>query len=149
MLYFLYGARLDPELLAEVAPSARMVAVAHLPETRLHFPLLHPELGGLPSVAPSPGHTVWGVVVELTEEEAAALDAGESAHGRRPEKGWRAVDRQGNAYEVVVHVAAGELDGEATPSATYLEFMVRGGRHWQLPTGWLLGLEEYGEDPLV
>ena len=27
--------------------------------------------------------------------------------------------------------------------------IVAGGRHWGLPTGWVAGLEEYVEDPLI
>jgi hypothetical protein len=30
----------------------------------------------------------------------------------------------------------------------HLTSMIKGARHWALPAGWVLGLEDLGEDPL-
>jgi len=124
------------------------VRIAHLPETRLSFPLYRPELGGgLPSVTREPGHTVWGALFEVSDDEAAAIDAAEAAEGRAPTTEFRAVDREGTTYRVVTHVAA--ADGEYEPSREYMAAVVTGSRRWQLPTGWIAGLEEYVEEPLI
>ena len=130
-----------------MAPNASFVCIAHLPETRLCFPLNRPDLGGgLPSVTPDPGHTVWGALFEIPADEASALDAAEAEEGRVPTEGFRAVDREGTTYRVVTHVASG--DGEYPPSREYMEAVVAGSRRWELPTGWIAGLEEYVEEPL-
>ncbi len=130
-----------------MAPNAEFVRIAHLPEVRLCFPLHRPEFGGgLPSVTPAPGHTVWGALFEVSADEAEAIDAAEKAEGRLPTTEFRAVDREGATYRVVTHVAA--ADGEYEPSREYMEAVVSGSRCWKLPTGWIAGLEEYLEDPL-
>lgn len=144
MIYFVYAARLDPEQMHRVAPEARFLRIAHLPETRLWFPLDGPG-GGLPSIRPDPGHTVWGALFEVPADQAGALDRAEAAEGRLPTDRYRAVDREGNAYEVVTH--AGPVEGEESPvSASYLAHMVAGSRHWGLPMGWIAGLEELAEE---
>ncbi len=94
-----------------------------------------------------PGHTVWGALFEVSDDEAAAIDAAEAAEGRAPTTEFRAVDREGTTYQVVTHVAA--VDGEYEPSREYMAAVVTGSRRWQLPTGWIAGLEEYVEDPLI
>jgi hypothetical protein len=144
MLYFAYGALLDPTRLNEVAPNAELVLIAHLPETRLVFPT--PD--GLPSIEPAPGHTVWGAIFSVSEAEEAAISAAEAAEGREPRGDLKAVDRAGNKYEVVVFASTASDQGHP-PSASYLEQVVRGARHWSLPTGWVVGLEELAEDALT
>lgn len=144
MLLFAYGALLDPARLARLAPSAQLVYVAHLPETRLAFP--HPD--GLPSAEPAPGHTVWGAVFSVTETELEAVARAEAAEGRQPRNDFRAVDRAGTKYEVVTFVAP-PSGIDHSPSAAYLREVVKGARHWSLPTGWVVGLEELAEDALA
>lgn len=140
---------LDPDRLASVAPGARLVAVAHLPETRLVFRIDRPDLGGgLPSVEQAAGHTVWGAVFDVPDGELAALDAVEGSEGRRRVDGFRAVDRDGTPYEVWTHVAA-ERGTETVPSSAYLRHVLAGARALGLPTGWIIGLEELGGDPLL
>ncbi|MGH8928002.1 MAG: gamma-glutamylcyclotransferase family protein [Acidimicrobiia bacterium] len=144
MLYFTYSAMLDPDLLQSVAPNAKFLYIAHLPEAKLTFPT--PD--GRPSVQPAPGHTVWGAIFEVSSKEAAAIEKAESSEGRKPRTDLRAVDRAGNKYDVVTfsHPAG---DGDHTPDSEYLERVVKGARHWNLPTGWVAGLEDLGEDALI
>lgn len=144
MLYFAYGALLDPDLLHQVAPTAKFLFIAHLPETRLTFPIA----SGLPSVEPATGHTVWGGVFEVSGTDSAAIAAAEADEGRVPRSDMRAVDRAGNKYDVVTyHYPDGGADN--TPSPSYMERVVKGARHWRLPTGWVAGLEDLGEDALI
>jgi hypothetical protein len=144
MLYFAYGALLDPELLNKVAPAAKFLFIAHLPETRLSFPTAE----GLPSVEPATGHTVWGGIFEVTDKEGNAIAAAEAKEGREPRTDMRAVDRAGNKYDVVTYHHANGGD-DHTPSTSYMERVVKGARHWSLPTGWVAGLEDLGEDALI
>ena len=64
MLYFAYSATLDPELLSSIAPNAKFLYIAHLPEAKLVFPT--PD--GRPSVRPAAGNTVWGAIFEVNAE---------------------------------------------------------------------------------
>ncbi len=147
-LYFAYTAHIAPDRLATVAPGADFRFIAHLPETRLVFPIKDAVWdGGLPSVRKEPGNTVWGAVFELPEQFVAALNRAEQAEMRVPTNGFKAVDREGRSHPVITHVhSAGE--DEHTPSRQYMELVVAGARHWGLPTGWVAGLEEYLEEPL-
>lgn len=141
MFYFAYGALLDPGRLEQVAPGAKLVYVAHLPETRLTFP----TPAGLPSVEPATGHTVWGGIFKVTGAQMAAITKAEAVEGRQPRDDFRAVDRAGNKYDVVTFVLP-ENGPDYSPSAEYMSVVVAGARHWGLPTGWVVGLEEFADD---
>lgn len=143
MLYFAYSAFLDPVLLSQLAPKAEFQFIAHLPETRLTFP----DTEGRPSLEPAPGNTVWGAVFKVSGTELKAIGNAEGSEGRVPIKDCRAVDRSGHKYDVSVF--AQPFDGsDHRPSAPYMEQVVKGARHWQLPTGWVAGLEDLAEDDL-
>ncbi len=145
MLYFAYTALVAPDRLADAAPDAKFTFVAHLPEWRLVFPYENGEWsGGLPSAQPDPGNTVWGVVFEVSKSEMAAVNDHEASEGREPTT-VEIMDRNGRRHEVVTHLHPSDVNGEVSPSAEYLKLMLEGGRHWQLPAGWLAGLQEHLE----
>ena len=56
-----------------------------------------------------------------------------------------AMDRNGRRHQVMVHVANGNGSNgaPARPSAQYLEIMLEGSRHWNLPFRYIAGLEEH------
>ncbi|HEY6634667.1 MAG TPA: hypothetical protein VI141_03545, partial [Acidimicrobiia bacterium] len=85
---------------------------------------------------------------EIPAESVASLIAAEKAEGREPGFDLKAVDREGNKYDCLAFVAIGEPNGDSRPSPEYLEAMVSGARHWSLPAGWVMGLEDLAEDPL-
>lgn len=145
-LYFAYGSLLDPDRIARVAPGAKFLFTAHYPETRLDF-AHSPNDGAVPTLIKESGHTVWGGVFEIPSESVASLIAAEKAEGREPGFDLKAVDREGNKYDCLAFVAIGEPNGDSRPSPEYLEAMVSGARHWSLPAGWVMGLEDLAEDP--
>lgn len=148
-LLFAYTAHISPTRMAEVIPGAEFKFIAHLPETKLVFPIKDGAWdGGLPSVRAESGNTVWGAVFEISSKSLGALDSVEADEGRVRSNGFKAVDREGRSHKVVTHVAGGDTDSEHTPSRAYMELVVDGARHWGLPTGWVAGLEEYVEEPL-
>ena len=80
LLYFAYTARIEPSKMAEVSPGAAFEFIAHLSDWTLEFPISgNGWNGGLPSVRPNEGDTVWGAVFTVPEDEALALDSVESA----------------------------------------------------------------------
>jgi gamma-glutamylcyclotransferase (GGCT)/AIG2-like uncharacterized protein YtfP len=146
-LYFAYGSLLDPERISEVAPGSRFLFTAHYPETRLDF-AHSPNDGAVPTLTKESGHTVWGGVFEIPEDDVKALTAAERAEGRKPGFDLKAVDREGNKYDCLTFVAVGGPNGEQRPDPEYLESMINGARHWSLPAGWVMGLEDLADDPL-
>jgi hypothetical protein len=146
-LYFAYAALLDPDRISAVAPDAQFLFTAHYPETRLAFVPFEPT-AATPTLTRDPNHTVWGGVFEIPDNQVEALVAAEKAEGRVPGFDHKAVDREGNKYECLTFVASGEVNGEHRPDPEYVELMIKGARHWSLPAGWVMGLEDLEEDPL-
>jgi hypothetical protein len=147
-LYFAYASFLDPERMGAVAPNARFRFTAHFPETRLVFVDSDRE-PGLPSLVPEAGHTVWGGVFEVPDDEVPPLTDAEESEGRVADWEIKAVDREGNKYDCLTFVAKASPNGTARPGTTHLESMVRGARHWALPAGWVMGLEDLDDQPLL
>ena len=135
---------MEPSRLGAVAPGAEFRFIAHLPEWRLHFPIANGD-GGLPSVKPQGGNTVWGAVFSIDERSLAKLNAREAKEGRVA-RTTQAMDREGHRHEVLVHVCKSP-DGEHAPCQQYLRLMVAGSRHWHLPAGWTANLEEQLSEP--
>lgn len=146
-LYFAYGSLLDPERISRAAPGSRFLFTAHFPETRLGF-VPSEKAGAIPTLVKESGHTVWGGVFEIPEEDVASLTEAEQAEGRRPGFDVKAVDREGNKYDCLTFVSPTEPNGDHRPSPEYLQAMVNGAKHWSLPAGWVMGLEDLGDDPL-
>jgi hypothetical protein len=143
LLYFAYDAHIEPARLTAVTPGAEFLFIAHLPEWRLTFSIQNGD-GGLPSVHPEAGNTVWGAVFSVPDKQLGDLDVAQADEGRVPTR-TQAMDREGRRHDVVVHVSGNDRNGEHTPERSYLEAMVAGGRHWKLPAGWIASLEEYLE----
>jgi hypothetical protein len=146
-LYFAYASFLDPDRIAAVSPGARFLFTAHFPETRLVF-VDSDEAQGLPSLVAESGHTVWGGIFDVPDSEVGALTDAEEGEGRVA--GWdvKAVDREGNKHDCLTFVAKASPNGEHRPEQDHLDSMIKGARHWSLPAGWVMGLEDLGEDPL-
>lgn len=143
MLYFAYTARIEPDQLRAVAPKAEFRFIAHLPMWGMRFPIEgNGWSGALPSVEPDDASTVWGAVFELPTPDAEAIDEIEAAEGRTRTV-VEAMDRLGQRHQVVTHVAAGSANGDGTPSSEYVRLMLAGSRHWELPAGWIAGLQEH------
>lgn len=128
----MYGASLDPDRLEAAAPDAEFDRIAHLPEHRLSF-----SPSGAPVVVADEHHTVWGAVFVVPATQTEALLDPELDG----DAGWTsavAVDRNGERLPVEVPSAP---DG-GRPNETSVDRMLAGARHWGLPTGWVVGLED-------
>lgn len=145
MLYFAYTARIDPTAMAEVAPGATFEFIAHLTEWGLEFPISgNGWNGGLPTIDPNEGETVWGAVFTVPESEVGALDAIEAEEGRQRDV-VEAIDRTGRRHQVATHRAIDNGTGSLSPAADYVRLMLDGSRHWELPAGWIVRLEDLSE----
>lgn len=144
MLYFAYDANIDPNRIGTIAPGAAFEFIAHLPEWKMEFTILN-GAGGLPSVRPLPGNTVWGAIFSVPDRDFAAIDAQEATEGRIRTT-TQAMDRRGRRHDVITYVSSNDAATELDPEKPYLRLMVQGGRHWELPMGWVASLEEQLED---
>jgi hypothetical protein len=135
--------------MAAAAPGAEFQFIAHLPEWGLDFPIANTDWdGALPAIRPEAGSTVWGAVYEIGKSDLARLDEIESKE-QRSSRIIEAMDRTGKRHDVLVHLAknGSSTNGNGSaPSFRYLSLMVSGSRHWNLPVGWIAGLEEHLEN---
>ena len=146
-LYFAYTSFLDPGKITSISPGAAFRFTAHYPETRLEFVDTH-TYGAVPTLISESGHTVWGAVFEIPPDDVDSLTAAEEGEGRVASWTEKAVDREGNKHDCLTFVAKEPPNGSHRPQADYLAAMIKGARHWSLPAGWVLGLEDLGQDPL-
>lgn len=142
-LIFAYDALMDPVTLSALAPSAEFGFVAHYPETRLGF--VEGRSGApVPTLVKDPGNIVWGAVFTVEHGEAGAITVWAAGQGRSPGfDDQKAVDREGNKHDCLVLVAP--AGPQAIPDGAYVDSMIRGARHWNLPAGWIVGLEDLAE----
>jgi len=142
LFYFVYTARIAPDDLVDIAPTATFEFVAHLPESTLSFAIEgNGWNGGLPTVVPEPGSTVWGAVFSISQREMKILDGIEREEQRHRVES-DAIDRNGRRHRVSLHQAPGVIGPELTPSTDYLTRMLAGSRHWELPVGWIVSLDD-------
>lgn len=116
--------------------------MAHLPESALSFTIEgNGWSGGLPTVVSEPGSTVWGAVFSVTRQEMVTLDDLELAEQRHRFES-EAIDRSGRRHRVSLHRATDTGGSQLGPSPEYLERMLAGSRHWRLPIGWIVSLDD-------
>lgn len=139
-LYFAYTALLAPERITAIAPNARFMFSAHYPATRLRF--VANGAVSVPTLEEDPEHTVWGGVFAIPDEDVASITAAEESEGRIP--GWemKAIDREGTKHECLTFVAPPSEAESTSPDPAYLGQIIHGARHWKLPAGWIVGLED-------
>ncbi len=134
MRFFIYGDNLNPVQLKRRAPEHRFLFNAYLPDHTVNFPRFSSQWrGGLASVTPSSGEQVWGIVIEITEEDLKILDAFED---EVPEGAYRhleatVVTEEDKKELVTTHVAV--PIGTFKPKPHYLEWVIKGVEHWKLP----------------
>jgi hypothetical protein len=78
----------------------------------------------------------------LTNSEAEAIKKVEKSEGRKPQM-VEVMDRGGRRHEVMACFYNGRNGSQYPPSDKYLMTMLEGARHWQLPAGWIAGLQEH------
>ena len=134
MQLFVYSDNLNPTQLKRRAPEHTFVCQAYLPDHTIQFCRWSSQWRcGLASVAPSPGEQVWGVVVDVTEEDLKVLDEFEE---EVPQGAFRhvpvtVVTEAGEKMLVTTHAAT--PIGKFKPKEHYLEWVIKGVKHWKLP----------------
>ena len=134
MKFFLYGDHLNPTQLKRRAPEHRFLILAALPEHTIKFCRWSSQWRcGLASVIPSPGEQVWGAVFEVTDEDLKLMDHFEEDV---PPSAFRQVQvtvltEAGEKIPVTTYAAT--PIGKFKPKAHYLDWVMKGLKHWKLP----------------
>lgn len=134
MKYFAYADNLNPTQLKKRAPEHQFICKAYLPDHTIQFCRWSSQWRcGLGSVSPSPGEQVWGIVLEITEEDLKLLDEFE---GDVPPGSFRhlpvtVMTEEGEKLFVTAHAAT--PIGKFKPKEHYLDWVIKGITHWKLP----------------
>lgn len=144
MKFFLYADNLNPSQLKRRAPEHKPVGKAYLPDHAVHFCRWSSQWRcGLPSVIPSPGEKVWGMVFEITDEDQKLLDEFE---GDVPEGAFRHVQVTvigDNDEKMLVTTYAANPIGKFKPKEHYIEWVINGLKHWKLPDDYIEQWKSY------
>jgi gamma-glutamylcyclotransferase len=134
MKFFFYADNLNPTQLKRRAPEHKFLFKAYLPEHTIQFCRWSSQWRcGLASVVPSPGEKVWGAVFEITDEDLKIMDEFE---GDVPQGAYRhvpvtVVTEEGEKVFVSTHAA--NPIGKFKPKEHYLDWVMKGIKHWKLP----------------
>ena len=134
MRVFLYADNLNPSQLKRRAPEHKFLFKAYLPDHTIHFCRFSSQWRcGLASITPSQGERVWGVAFDLTDEDLKILDAFEE---EVPEGAFRHLEAtvvtEDDRKELVTTHAATPI-GKFRVKDHYLDFVIKGVKHWELP----------------
>ncbi len=141
MIYFAYGADMNPGQIGQVCPSYRSIGVARLPHHQLCFPRLSRTWGcASASFTPRRNETVFGVLYDVPAEDVLPLHY---RHGFDPEAPPEfnehefhdvSVMRVGWPEPVAAKTYVAIPDGtKALPSANYMNLITDGARYHNLP----------------
>ena len=134
MRFFLYADNLNPTQLKQRAPEHKFLFKAYLEDHTVGLPRFSSQWRcGLASIIPSQGERVWGVVFEITDEDLKLLDA---FGGEVPEGAYRHLEinvvTEEDQKELVTTDVAQNI-GKFKAKEHYLDFVVKGLKHWKLP----------------
>lgn len=148
MLYFAYGSNMECAQMRQRCPSAAFVGVARLADHRLAFSRASRTRGcGVADVVPEAGHSVWGVVCQLSELDVGALDKSEGYRpGREKNSYWRRecmvfLDGDESRPVTAQTYFAEREPNPPPPNRAYKALIVSGARYWRLPAEYIAELE--------
>jgi len=130
--YFAYGSNMDPAQMRVRCPGARIVGTATLGDHRWII-----NSAGYATVIPSPGHTVYGVLWELTPAHLATLDDYE---GLPEDLYWRTetmVDSltEQKPVQAIIYFARSEVEGQPVPD--YTGHIIRTAKDFVFPESYI------------
>jgi len=140
--YFAYGSNMASSQMADRCPGAVCLGVVRLPDYRLAFDAWSNRRGGLVAdVLPAPGSEVWGVLWEVTEAHAEALDRYEGvANGQYRRSIVRVESADGGEVEAFAYVICDPGEDGPTTDA-YRDILLEGAREHGLPPAWVRAIE--------
>ncbi len=131
MLYFAYGANMDPEVLTERGVMATPVCTGKVRQVRLVFHKPGEDGTGKADLQDHRGSTVEGVIYEVPEASLVNLDVYEGVEKGHYRRQRIKVQTSRGELDCVVYRAAKFKTG-LKPSRAYLDALLRGAAHHRL-----------------
>lgn len=135
-LYFAYGSNLDPEQMQWRCPDALAIGAARLDDWAW-------RIGGrgYATVSPSLGSQVWGAIWNLSDEDLRTLDRYEGVASRLYRREPIIVMANDQPIETLIYIE--NYDDVGTPRGDYLEKILLGAEHFDLPRDWIQQLADW------
>ncbi len=142
---FAYGSNMDQAQMRERCPGSDLSCfVAAARGWRLCFPRRSiKRKGGVGSITPDPGQSVWGVVFSVSPRDLIRLDRFEGVKKTAYRRDRISViDQQGRIYDVWTYFAIpDDPPQEYQPHKDYIELYVRGAECFGLPEPYIESLK--------
>jgi hypothetical protein len=155
VLYFAYGSNMDWEQMRDRCPSAQFLFKATLKGYTMAF--THQRInnkGGAADVVECADSIVWGVVYSLEDSDLPGLYRSEGFQPGRTQNSYAPVtvivhpdNVQNRALKVSTFTVCRKLAPHQQPSREYLDRILAGARHWNLPGGYRETLERIETRP--
>lgn len=143
--YFAYGSNLNPPRMEERTGKIRRAERCRLCGYKLSFNKLGTDGSGKANIIPDEESEVWGVAYICGTEAMDNLDLAEGfpKHYER-HKVWVVLD-SGEKLESITYIACKKrLKNGLKPSPDYVNHILEGARHHQLPSNYILRIESLG-----
>ena len=133
-------------------PSHRFVGIARLADYRLAFTRRSPRRRcGTADVVPMIGEQVWGIVYDIPHpHDIRVLDAAEGFNADRAHANayWRKSETVligAHSRQVELYIAR-KQQNPPPPSRAYMNHLIHGAMHWELPSDYIDTLERIPVD---
>lgn len=149
MIYFAYGADLNPARMAQNSPGYKSLGFARLRDWWISFPRYSPsERSAVVGIVQQPGDAVWGALYDVPDWDVPILDGifgydpdgspSFNEHIRREV----AVERPGRSLPIVAQTFVAVPDDRgALPTREYMMLIIDGARYHGLPRAYLGALQ--------
>jgi len=149
MIYFAYGADLNPARMVQNIPEHKTIGPARLRDWGIVFPRFSATEGSATmSIVRQPGDVVWGALYEVPDWDLPILDSifgydpdgpeSVNEHIRRDVE----VERHGRPQPVVAETYVAVPDNRrAPPTAAYMMLVCDGARYHGLPRAYIGALQ--------
>jgi len=141
MLYFAYGANMDPRHMADCCPGAKRIGQAALPDHEFAI-----AAQGFGRAAPAPGRDLPGVLWELTDGDVVALDSFEGiAEGMYRQETREVRGTDGTLRWAMLYQPTDPAPGRPRPG--YLERIIVVAESLSFPAAYLATLRRLAGSP--
>ncbi len=142
--YFAYGSNLSTDQIVKRIGTITEAKRARLDGRRIAFNKRGSDGTGKANIVPDAGRRVWGVVYRVSPAALDEMDGYEGvAEGHYARSAVRVTCASGDETNAVTYVAGDAfLDDSLSPSADYLQTILRGARAHCLPEDYIREIEE-------
>jgi len=145
--YFAYASNMHPGEMSRHCGGSRLLGPARLPDHRLAFTrksVRNYPGSGVADLLPDVGHTVWGALYEVSDQDLEGLNRKEASGQAYEQVSVRVLGSDERLVDAIAYTVIEKAEPELLPSSLYLGHIVEGARACELPDDYLTFLESLG-----